>query len=75
MIRSIAILMMLLLTVTGCTLMGLSGPMGRQPIMMCPVPPALSIEKIDADSYRVTAEDMRLLLKYITDLEYASGCR
>lgn len=75
MIRSIAILMLLSLTATGCTfLTGLGGMTAHQQTMMCPVPPALSIETIEG-GYRVSKADMQLLLKYITDLEYASGCR
>ena len=41
---------------------------------MCPISPRLTITKTD-NGYAVTNDDMRDLLHYITDLEYAADCR
>ncbi|MFT6552981.1 MAG: hypothetical protein ACJAZ5_000135 [Alloalcanivorax venustensis] len=43
-------------------------------VPMCPISPKLSIETT-TDGYAVSREDMRDLLHYVTDLEYAADCR
>ena len=65
--RSIVTLMLLCVIAAGC--------MTRtEKVPMCPISPKLSIETT-TDGYAVSREDMRDLLHYVTDLEYAADCR
>ncbi len=65
--RSIATLMLFCVIAAGC--------MARaEKVPMCPISPTLTIEPTES-GYHVSREDVRDLLHYITDLEYAADCR
>ena len=71
---SVMTLMLLSVSVGGCSLMTPDAPMAPQETMTCPVRPALSVEKIDG-MYCLSRTHMAELMVYETALRHASGCK
>lgn len=72
--RLMLILTALCMTSTGCSLIRPAEPTEPRGITTCPVRPKLSIVS-DNGVYLVSPSDMKEVLHYVTDLEYAAGCR